>query len=335
MDVKKNINLSQLNTFGIECVAREFVEITDASTLKPVLNPEDVFVLGGGSNLLLPSFLDKQVWWIRNNFIRTRYEENSVYVEAAAGIVWHDLVTLAVRMGWGGIENMALIPGQVGAAPVQNIGAYGVELKDVFHSLEAFELTTGKRRTFYLEDCQFNYRQSVFKNKFKGRFVITSVTLKLSTGAHAIKSSYWALEQALQQSGVTQPTIADIYDAVVAVRKSKLPDPNEIGNSGSFFKNPIISNEQFQKLIQQYPTMKYYETAEGDYKIPAGYLIEECGWKGKRVGNTGCFEKQALVIVNYGGASSEEVQAHVQAVKSSVFSRYGIMLEEEVNIIQK
>lgn len=331
--IQLNKNLKSANTFGIDCVAREFVEITNKSQLQKCENNADIFILGGGSNLLLPTYLDRQVWWINNNFIRTRYENDHIYVEAAAGVVWHDLVRLCVRMGWGGIENMALIPGQVGAAPVQNIGAYGVELKDVFHRLEAFELTSGEFKKFTKPECQFGYRQSVFKQELAGQYVITSIELKLTTQRHRLETSYWAFQEELRNRGITDPTIQDIFDMVVAIRQSKLPDPKILGNSGSFFKNPVISAEEFDALIAKFPTLKNFPTTDGNYKIPAGYLIEQCGWKGKRIGNTGCYEKQALVIVNYGDAQAEEVVKLVGDIKSSVRDKYNIELEEEVRLI--
>ena len=237
-------------------------------------------------------------------------------------------------MNWAGIENLALIPGLVGAAPVQNIGAYGVELKDVFDSLKAYDLVAREVVELDANACNFEYRSSIFKTVAKGRYIITSIKLNLRKSNGKVNLDYYALQEECKSRGLISPSIHDVFNMVVDVRSSKLPDPKQLGNSGSFFKNPIVDLDKFETLKSKFPEIKYFIVNDSEVKIPAGYLIEQCGWKGKRVGNTGCYEKQALVIVNYGGASSEEVVRLVGDIKASVYEKYGIMLQEEVNIIK-
>ena len=330
-----NQDLRSFNTFGLPSVASKYSEVKHAEDLIGLSNLDDLFVLGGGSNILLPSVLDK--WVIHNNinYIHAdAVDENDVIVKVGAGVNWHHLVKTCVKLGWAGIENLALIPGRVGAAPVQNIGAYGVELKDVFIQLTAYDLETKAFVEMDRKHCAFGYRSSIFKTTEKGRYIITSVQLKLSKSADKLNLEYYALKDECQRRNISNPTIQDVFNLVISIRSSKLPNPDELGNSGSFFKNPVIDEKEFKLLKIKFPTIKYFEMESGYYKIPAGYLIEQCGWKGRRVGNTGCYEKQALVIVNYGDATSEEVVALVTEIKTSVRNTFGITLQEEVNIIQ-
>jgi len=260
-------------------------------------------------------------------------EENNetIIVEVGAGENWHQLVMHSVEKGWGGIENLSLIPGSVGAAPIQNIGAYGVELDQVFVSLEAMAIETGETKTFNKKECQFAYRDSIFKNSLKGKYVITSVTLRLQKNP-VINTSYSALAEKLKEEGVENPDIEDVSKAVIGVRQSKLPDPAEIGNTGSFFKNPIISQKQYTKLKQQYPDIPHYPAGD-EVKIPAAWLIDQCGWKGKRFGDAGVHKMQALVIVNYGMATGKEIWHLAQRIRNSVKEKFGVSLTSEVNVV--
>ncbi|MDX1479510.1 MAG: UDP-N-acetylmuramate dehydrogenase, partial [Saprospiraceae bacterium] len=292
------------------------------------------FVLGGGSNLLLTRDIDQLVLLNEIGGIEVvRESSNFVDVRIGGGVVWHDFVQWAVDRQLGGVENLALIPGKVGAAPIQNIGAYGVELTSVFRGLEAMQLETRERAIFDHAQCRFGYRDSIFKRELKGKYCITTVTLRLSRAPHMIEDSYGAIRQTLQDQGIGQPGIAQIFEAVVAIRSSKLPDPAVLGNSGSFFKNPVVPEAQWRSIKHEWPDLVYYPDREGFYKIPAGWLIDQCGWKGKRIGNVGCYEKQALVIVNYGSASGQEVLDHAMRVRASVKERFGIELTPEVNIL--
>jgi UDP-N-acetylmuramate dehydrogenase len=259
--------------------------------------------------------------------------KNKIWVKIGGGEVWHGFVLWAVQNGFGGVENLSLIPGSVGAAPVQNIGAYGVELKDVFVGLQAMELTTGKLRHFSRADCRFGYRDSFFKKEGKEKYCIVSVTLSLTLKNHRLDISYGDIRKTLEANGVTSPTIADVSRAVVQIRSSKLPDPAKIGNCGSFFKNPETSRAVFEKIRASHPNLPHFDLPNNKVKIPAGWLIEQCGWKGKRVGNTGCYEKQALVLVNHGGATGEEVKKLAFDIIASVEREFGIRLEPEVNIL--
>lgn len=335
MQVKQDHSLLSFNTFGIDVTAAHFAEIHSIADLGQVLrsriNP--MLILGGGSNLL---FTHHPAGLVIRNAIKgteiSRVFKNKVWVKAGGGVVWHDFVCWAVEHNLGGIENLSLIPGTVGAAPVQNIGAYGVELKDVFVNLEAVELETGKVRHFTATQCQFGYRDSVFKREAKGKYCITSVTFSLTTGKHKINTSYGDIQRTLEQMQVQSASIADVSRAVVQIRSSKLPDPAKIGNCGSFFKNPEVDRNVLDRLKPQFPNIIAYDLPDGRVKIPAGWLIEQCGWKGKRVGNTGSYEKQALVLVNYGGATGQEVKNLAYAIIDSVEKTFGIRLDTEVNI---
>ncbi len=334
----ENYSLRALNTFGIEARARFFSAAADTGELMTALEYAQaknmgLFVLGGGSNILLLGNPDLVV--LKNNLrgIETIEEsEKLVRLRVGGGVVWHDLVSYAVAKGWGGIENLSLIPGTVGAAPIQNIGAYGTEIKDVFESLEAVHMHTGDTRLFSHADCRFGYRDSIFKREEKGRWIITSVTLQL-TKAGEVNTSYGDIRKVLLSMGIAHPGIADVSRAVIQIRQSKLPDPAEIGNAGSFFKNPEVPEEFFLDLKERFPAMPGYHTTTGAVKIPAGWLIESNGWKGYREGNVGVHDRQALVLVNYGGATGEEVRNLASGIQESVEQKYGIKLHPEVNYI--
>ena len=333
---KKNADLQPYNTFGLTVQAAHFIEIKSVADLQTALqaNIQPLLILGGGSNILFTQ--DWPGLIIRNRITGIQIErqfKNRVWVRIGGGENWHSFVQWAVQQGYGGVENLSLIPGSVGAAPVQNIGAYGVELKDVFVSLEAVELSRGKLKRFSRKACQFGYRDSIFKREAKSRYCITSVTLSLSVSKHQTNISYGDISKTLDSMGVAQPGIADISAAVIRIRSSKLPDPAQIGNCGSFFKNPELDRTVLDRLRPHYPTLPHYDLPEDRVKIPAGWLIEQCGWKGKRVGNTGCYEKQALVLVNHGGATGAEVKALAGAIIKSVEVKFGIRLEPEVNMV--
>jgi UDP-N-acetylmuramate dehydrogenase len=339
MSVRTNYPLKSYNTFGIEATAKYFAAFDSVDTLKKLLDQEaykneKLLVLGGGSNLLFTSdFFDGFVLHNQIKGIRIEEEnETSVVLTSGAGEQWHDLVLYSIRHNWGGLENLSLIPGTVGAAPMQNIGAYGAELKDIFVHLDAYELATGRTRRFDLAECRFGYRTSIFKQEARNQYIITSVSLRLSKKP-VFNTSYGAIADTLQQMGITELSVKNISDAVIQIRRSKLPDPKEIGNAGSFFKNPEIPQKQFEKLKILYPTIPSYPTLPGYTKVPAGWLIEQCGWKGKIVGQTGIHKNQALVLVNHGQASGAEVKALSQEVQKSVHEKFGIALETEVNFV--
>ncbi|HPI06933.1 MAG TPA: UDP-N-acetylmuramate dehydrogenase [Saprospiraceae bacterium] len=334
--IQQNISLLPYNTFGIDAKAAFFTEVFSVPELQEVLKSgiRPVLVLGGGSNMLLTKDVDGLV--VKNSIGGIQVlegEGNTVHVRAGAGIVWHDLVCWAVEHHFGGIENLSLIPGTVGASPVQNIGAYGVELKDVFVDLEAVDLNTGSVKIFNREACRFGYRDSVFKHEEKGKYCITSVTFALTRNEHFLNYSYGDIRKTLETNGIAEPAIGDISRAIIQIRSSKLPDPAKIGNCGSFFKNPETARFVLDKIQETHPQVVSYDLPDGRVKIPAGWLIEQCGWKGKRVGNTGCYEKQALVLVNHGGATGEEVKKLAYEIIDSVEKTFGIRLEPEVNII--
>ncbi len=336
MNISENQSLKPYHTFGLEVKARKLGIFSNVEELVAGLNLgiQPTMILGGGSNLIFTTDYPGLVLVnrIKGKEIIKETEED-VLVAFGAGENWHECVLWALEQNFGGIENLSLIPGTMGAAPIQNIGAYGVELKETFYRLEALHLETQEIHTFSSEDCRFGYRDSVFKNKLKGNYCITRVWLKLSKRNHDINTSYGAIQSYLTEKGVINPSIRDVSDAVIAIRSSKLPDPAVLGNSGSFFKNPEIEQAQFDQLKQQYPNIVFYPLPGGKIKVPAGWLIDQAGWKGKRIGNTGCYEKQALVIVNHGGATGEEVWQHALRVKASVEGKFGIKLVPEVNVI--
>jgi UDP-N-acetylmuramate dehydrogenase len=331
-------NLLPYNTFGISALASQFVEVNSVSQLHNLIQEKKLseisfLILGGGSNVLFTK--DYAGLVLKNNLkgIKvTKEDENHIWVKAAGGEIWHDLVIHCVNKNWGGIENLSLIPGTVGAAPMQNIGAYGVEIKDTFEELEALNIQTGELEKFNNEQCNFGYRESIFKHEAKGKYFITSVTFKLSKKP-VLNTSYGDIEILLKEWDIVKPTIADVSKAVIAIRQSKLPDPALLGNAGSFFKNPVIEFSVFEKLQKNYPTLKSFSAADGKVKIPAAWLIEQAGWKGKRFGNIGVHEKQALVLVNYGGGTGKELIDLAYKIIDSVKAKFGVVLTPEVNII--
>ena len=289
-------------------------------------------VLGGGSNILIKDYQDCTILLNKIEGINIIQETpDDVIIEAGGGEDWPSFVAWAVDRGYGGIENLSLIPGTVGAAPIQNIGAYGVEQESTFVSLTAFDLFSGEEVIMHGEDCRFGYRDSIFKNKLKGKLIISSVRYRLSKKP-SLELSYGAIKERLAELRISNPVINDIAQVVTEIRRSKLPDPAELGNSGSFFKNPMVTVEQHEMLMTDFPEMPHYMLDDGNVKIPAAWLIEQCGWKGKVIGNTGTYEKQALVIVNYGGATGEEIWELAQRIIKSVEKIFGIVLIPEVNI---
>lgn len=335
-----NASLAGLHTFGIDCKASLLFTVKqqdDLQVLQELLRQYPTFlILGGGSNILFTKDYPGLIVLNRIKGISAQPDPDNdrfVLLTAAGGEVWHDVVLYAVQKGWGGLENLSLIPGTVGAAPIQNIGAYGVELKDVFHHLEALDLETGELHTFDKANCMFGYRNSIFKHELAGKYLITSVTLRLDTRPE-LKLSYGAIQDTLGAMGITEPNIADVSQAVISIRQSKLPDPAELGNAGSFFKNPEISRKHYEQLQMEYPDIPGYPGSAADLvKVPAGWLIETCGWKGRRTGNTGAHSKQALVLVNYGNATGIEIWEHAQRIMRNIKERFEISLTPEVNVI--
>ena len=336
---KENISLKPFHSFGIEVKARYFSEFESVATLKALLTAYrqlpamPILIIGGGSNLLFTKDFPGLV--LRNEMKGIELiseNEYSYYVKAAAGENWHSFVAYCLSHQYYGVENLSLIPGTVGAAPIQNIGAYGVELKDVFHSLNALDLNTGEEMSFSLVDCAFGYRDSIFKGRYKGQVVILSVSFRLKK-IPVLDIDYGSIKEVLVNMNAADITPADISQAIIQIRQSKLPDPFVLGNAGSFFKNPVITQEAFQSLLLKYPAIPGYKTEEGYYKIPAGWLIEACGWKGYRKDDAGCYHKQALVLVNYGKASGKEIYDLSESIIQSVAQRFSIILEREVNIL--
>ncbi|UAB84525.1 UDP-N-acetylmuramate dehydrogenase [Zunongwangia sp. SCSIO 43204] len=335
MKVIHNVSLKPYNTFGIDVRASKFIKIKEIEDLKKILRKtyaEELFILGGGSNMLLTGDIHKTVLQIDLKGKEVVEEKNDyVIIKAHAGENWHEFVLWTLEQNFGGLENLSLIPGNVGTSPIQNIGAYGVELKDSFVSCEAINIQTLESRTFPLEDCDFGYRNSVFKNKLKGQYIITSVNFKLSSKNHQLKMDYGAIRTELE--ALENPTIKDISNAVIKIRESKLPNPAEIGNSGSFFKNPVISAKVFKNLQEHFPEIPSYPISETEVKVPAGWLIDQSGLKGYRDGDAGVHKKQALVLVNYGNASGNDILMLSIKVREVVKEKFGIDLEPEVNII--
>ena len=336
MLIEKNISLKPLNTFGINVVAKEFASVETKQDLAKILNTNlsNLLVLGGGSNILLTKDVNALVLHINIKGIEiVSVYENNVRVRVAAGENWHEFVSWCLDKNYGGIENLSLIPGNVGTAPIQNIGAYGVELKDVFISCEAMNIQTQELRTFNKEECDFGYRNSIFKEELKGQYIITSVIFELSSLQHVIKKKYGDIESELKNNGIENPTIQDISKAVISIRNSKLPNPKVLGNSGSFFKNPMISCVQFQLIKNKFPKIPHYKVSETTVKIPAGWLIETAGFKGKTFGNYGVHNKQALVLVNYGNASGKDILELSKKIQEAILIVFDIVLEIEVNIL--
>ena len=338
MKLLENISLKPYNTFGIDARAKYLASFSSLEELQEVLNNQSLalhnsLVLGGGSNILLTKDVDGLV--LKNEIKGidiVSEDEEYVYVKVGGGENWHQFVLYCIEKNLAGVENLSLIPGNVGASPMQNIGAYGVEIKDVFHSLEAMHIGEMKMQTFSNNDCAFGYRESVFKNKYKGQFIITSVTYRLNKKP-TFNTSYGAIQQELEKMGVQELSIKVVSQAVINIRSSKLPDWTKIGNAGSFFKNPQVKNAKFHELKQMFPTIPSFPVDETHTKIPAGWLIEQCGWKGYHKGDAGCYEKQALVLVNYGSATGSEIYSLSQEIIESVQNKFGISLEREVNII--
>ena len=335
--IQENINIQAYNTFGIDCNAKYFARFRSIKDLQeiladPICKANQMLVLGGGSNMLFTKDYNGLV--LKNELTGiyiVKEDANHIWIEAMAGENWHDFVLFAIDHDYGGIENLSLIPGSVGAAPMQNIGAYGVEIKDVFHELEAIHIETGDIVRFTRKRCKFGYRESIFKNILKGQYIILSVTLKL-TKNHEINSTYGAIEAQLKEKKVERPTIKHISDAVIAIRQSKLPDPALIGNSGSFFKNPIISKSKLEVLKEKFPEISYYEVDQQRVKLAAGWLIDQAGWKGKTFENYGVHKNQALVLVNYGGAKGKDIYNLSAQILADVKKKYNVELEREVNI---
>jgi UDP-N-acetylmuramate dehydrogenase len=337
MEIAPNFSLKKHNTFGIEAKAKHFVAVHSVQDLKTILQEnksQQKFILGGGSNMLLTKDIDALVIHIdlKGNKI---IEENDdfVWVESQAGESWHEFVLWTINQNFGGLENMSLIPGNVGTTPVQNIGAYGTEIKDTFVSCQAMTIASQEMKKFTKEECHFGYRESIFKNEVKNQYIITSVVFKLTKTNHKINTSYGDISSELAKKNISNPSLKEVSNAVIAIRQSKLPDPKVLGNSGSFFKNPILLKADFEKIHQQFPEMKYYDVSETEVKVPAGWLIEQAGFKGKRFGDAGIHKNQALVLVNYGNATGQEILNVSKDIQDTVFKTFGIYIEAEVNVI--
>lgn len=337
MNIKTNYSLKSYNTFGIEAKAKKFVAVHTKNELIKVLRQypnEKKFILGGGSNMLITKNINAFVIHIDLKGKKIIDEnDNFVWVESQAGENWHEFVLWTIEQNFGGLENMSLIPGNVGTTPVQNIGAYGTEIKDTFECCEAIDIKNFESRLFTNQDCHFGYRESIFKNEIKEKYIITSVVFKLTKRNHKINTSYGDILAQLDQNKIVKPTLKDVSDAVIAIRKSKLPDPKELGNSGSFFKNPILLKTDFEKIHKKFPEMKYFDISETEVKVPAGWLIEQAGFKGKRFGDAGIHKNQALVLVNYGNATGDEILNVSKNIQKTIFEKFGIQIEAEVNII--
>lgn len=336
MQVLENFPLKDLNTFGVAANARYYAAFDSIASLNDILSKypgQPLLILGGGSNVLLTKDFEGLV--LKNDIrgIRKVSEDAEfVYIRAGAGENWHQFVLHTIEQGWGGLENLSLIPGCVGASPMQNIGAYGVEIKDVFEQLTAFHLNERSNYTFRAQACEFGYRESVFKRKYKGQFVIADVTFRLRKQP-VLNTSYGAIAAELKARGIEHPTIRDVSDVVISIRQSKLPDPKETGNAGSFFKNPSVTIPQFDALKKQYPDIVAYLNPDGTMKLAAGWLIEQAGWKGYRQGDAGVHARQALVLVNHGQATGAEIVALSEQIIASIKEKFGVELEREVNIV--
>lgn len=336
--IQENISLSGYNTFHVEANARYFCEINSIEDFisfseTEIYQNSQKLILGGGSNILFTRDFDGLV--LKNNLkgisISSK-NENQTIVQAGSGEAWHDLVLYTLSQNFGGLENLSYIPGTVGAAPVQNIGAYGSEFKDACHSVQAIDLSDGTSREFSKSDCKFGYRDSIFKTEFKNHYFITSVKLEFDS-RYRPKPNYRDIRSEIEKRKLRNPDIQTISRLVTSIRQSKLPDPAELGNSGSFFKNPTVEGDVFKMLSTIPPGINGYQNPDGSYKIPAAWLIEHCGWKGNRTGDVGTYNKQALILVNHGKASGKEILEFAEKIRSSVLAKYGIELEFEVNIL--
>ena len=336
MEIQENISLKNFNTFGVQALATQFIDIQDERQLielyKSGVFTKKFFIIGGGSNVLFTQNFDGTIIKISNKGIQHFIEGSNIFITASGGEIWNDLVWYCVKHDFPGLENMALIPGTVGASPIQNIGAYGTELMDVMYTCRAFDTMTGEFKTFSNKECGFSYRDSIFKTKYRGRYIIVSVTYKLNLNTQR-NTSYGAIESELANRNIDNPTIKDIAEVVSFIRVEKLPDPSTIGNAGSFFKNPIITNEQLATLKQSYPDIVNYKVDGEHSKVAAGWMIEQCGWKGKEIGEVAVWKNQALVITNKGNASGQEIFNVSQQIIDTVFVQFGIKLEREVNIL--
>lgn len=337
MNIQKNVSLKDYNSFGINKKARFFTEVASVQEVVEALNQAEklqlpILVLGGGSNILLTRDVEALVIRINIRGIQLiREDTNHVWVKVGAGEVWHDFVLHAIASDWSGVENLSLIPGTVGASPMQNIGAYGVEIKEVFENLEAINILTKEIEIFNYEQCEFGYRESVFKNKLKNHFIISHVLFKLNKVA-AYNVSYGAIQDTLKSMGITELSTKAISKAVIQIRSSKLPDPGVLGNAGSFFKNPTIENSHYESLKKNYPGIPGYENEKG-IKVPAAWLLEQAGWKGRSFGNIGVHKHQPLVLVNYGGGDGEDIKNLSQEIQRDIKAKFGILLQPEVNFI--
>jgi len=337
MQIQKNISIKQFNTFGVDVKANLFVELKNENFLNELFSSVNEipnrFILGGGSNVLFTKDFNGII--IKNllpGIEKIGEDNNFVFIKTGAGVNWHKLVEYSIKNNYWGIENLSLIPGTVGAAPIQNIGAYGQELKNVFLQLETFDLQNNQFKTFAKDECKFGYRDSIFKNEFKNRFLITSVTLKLSKKEDPILT-YQPVKEEIDRLKINKPSISQISNIICNIRRSKLPDPNKLGNAGSFFKNPEITEKKYLALKKANNDIKGFKTENNKYKISAGWLIEKCGWKGKRVGDVSSFEKQALVLVNVGKATGKDILDFAESIKEIVKVKFGIELKEEINIV--
>jgi UDP-N-acetylmuramate dehydrogenase len=339
IQIQTQVSLQALNTFGLAAQCEAYAAVHDEVALQAFLQRPDVqampkSILGGGSNLLLVG--DVQGLLLHNCMLGRRVvteDETSVVVAAGGGEPWHAFVLWTLAQDWGGLENLSLIPGNVGASPIQNIGAYGVEIKDVFVGLRAMHLQSGSVRAFGADECAFGYRDSIFKRELRGQYMITEVQYRLQKAPHVLQTGYGAITDELAKLGQARYSIQDVSRAVIAIRQSKLPDPAQIGNAGSFFKNPEMPRAQFEALKAAHPTLPGYVVDAETMKVPAGWLIEQAGWKGKRIGNYGVHAQQALVLVNYGGASGADILALSSAIMADVAAKYGVALEREVNML--
>ena len=337
MQTFSDFSLKPYNTFGIDVKARRFIRVKDVEDLKEVLRnsyASELFILGGGSNMLLTKDVEKTVVHIDLHGIEiVKENEDEVFVKAMAGENWHQFVMFCIENGFGGLENLSLIPGNVGTAPIQNIGAYGVEIKDSFFECSGLHVQTLQLRKFSKEDCKFGYRDSIFKNAEKEKYIITDVTFRLTKKNHQLNTSYGSIDAWLEEQEIPDPELRDVSNAVIAIRQSKLPDPKKLGNSGSFFKNPVVPKATLEKVQKEHPEIPFYEVNDSQVKIPAGWLIERAGLKGLREGDAGVHEKQALVLVNYGNATGEELLNLAKMIQKEVETRFGIQIEPEVNVI--
>lgn len=339
MLIKENVSLKPYNTFGVEAIAKYFAVASNQDEVREILNwtkenNQKILLLSGGSNMLIVNDWDGLALKIEMHGIEiVESNEDEAIVKVNSAEVWNDLVQWCIERDLGGLENLSLIPGRAGTAPIQNIGAYGVEIKDTMTELTALEIATGQLRTFTNEQCKFGYRDSVFKNELKGQYLILDVSFKLTKKNHKLHTEYGAIRNELAQMGIENPTIKDVAQAVIKIRQSKLPDPKKIGNSGSFFKNPIIDQKLFDELKLKFPEIVGYPSGDDKVKVAAGWLIENAGWKGKRFEDAGVHKDQALVLVNYGNATGKEIYDLSEKIIQDIFEKYNIHLEREVNVI--